>query len=138
MKREDYIKFGFKPMPHFTVADSLIYDLGRGRQLSAGCVGTPNEMIWLCQIDDNDKRKITDLICLHNWDYDKEMTEEKLTKLISALCGGVDSGTESDGENGVLHGVNDPLQNDNADTIYKDNNTYIGRDFCYKKRCNGR
>lgn len=105
MKQEDYIRLGFTPLPHYTVAGNLIYNLGRNRQLSAGCVGTPNEMVFLCQMDDKDPMITTDLVCVHNWDYDKEMTEEKLTMLIKALSGGVDSSTESGGENGVLYDV---------------------------------
>lgn len=105
MKQEDYIRLGFTPLPHYTVAGNLIYNLGRNRQLSAGCVGTPNEMIFLCQMDDKDPMITTDLVCVHNWDYDKEMTEEKLAILIKALSGGVDSSTESGGENGVLYDV---------------------------------
>lgn len=105
MTKEDYIRLGFEPMEHYTVADALLYQLGRNRHISAGCVGTPNEMLWLCQRDDKDPRITTDLVCLHNWDYDKEMTEEKLMLLIKALSGGGDKSTESGGENGVLHDV---------------------------------
>lgn len=114
MTKEDYIRLGFEPMGHYTVADALLYQLGRNRHISAGCVGTPNEMLWLCQQDDKDPRITTDLVCLHNWDYDKEMTEEKLTLLIKALSGGVDSSAESGGENGVLHDVRLSLPDDNA------------------------
>ncbi len=70
IKRDELKKLGFKEMPHYTVMNTLIYDIGRKRYLSFGDVGTPNEMIWLCQMDDNDDKKMTDLICLHNYDYD--------------------------------------------------------------------
>jgi hypothetical protein len=105
MTKEDYIRLGFAPLQHYTVADALLYQLGRNRHLSAGCVGTPNEMIWICQMDDKDTRKCEDLVCLHNYDYDGYMTEAKLQLLIKALSGGVDRSTESVGENGVLHSV---------------------------------
>lgn len=85
MKRDDYIRLGFTPN---TVCGNLIYNLGRNRQLSAGCVGTPNETIFLCQKDTQDPMLTTDLICVHNWDYDREMTEDKLIALIEILKGG--------------------------------------------------
>ena len=83
------LEIGFKKIPHFTIANSVVYDLGRNRQLSAGCVGTPNEMLWICEIDEKDNMKVTDLVCLHNWDYDKELTIEKVKTLIKTICGGV-------------------------------------------------
>lgn len=85
MNRDIFIKHGFKPIPHFTVADNLIYDLGRNRHLSVGCVGTPNEMIFLCQRDFKNPKKTTDLVCVHNWDHNGEITEEKLLLLINVL-----------------------------------------------------
>jgi len=85
MNRDDYIKIGFKPIDHFTIMDNLIYDLGRYRQLSAGCVGTPSESIFLCQQNSENPLETTDLICIHNWDYDGEMTEDKIKSIIKAL-----------------------------------------------------
>lgn len=85
MTNEDLIAIGFKPIPHFTITSSVIYDLGRNRQLSAGCVGTPNEMLWICEIDKDDNKKVTDLVCLHNWDYDGELTVEKVKALINVI-----------------------------------------------------
>ena len=89
MTNQDLIAIGFKEIPHFTIANSVFYDLGRNRQLSAGCVGTPNEMLWICEIDEKDSKKVTDLVCLHNWDYDKELTIEKVKTLIQTIYGGV-------------------------------------------------
>ena len=85
MTNDDLIKLGFKPIPHFTVQNSVIYDLGRNRHLSAGDVGTPNEMIFIGEIDSEDDKKITDCICLHNYDYDGYVTEQKVKLLIEAL-----------------------------------------------------
>jgi len=89
MTNEDLIAIGFKKIPHFTVANSVIYPLGRHRHLSAGCVGTPNEMLWICETDDQNETNVTDLVCLHNWDYDKALTIEKVKTLIDVICGGV-------------------------------------------------
>ena len=87
MTKEDFIKLGFEPLPNFTVMDSLIYRLGRNRHLSVGSVGTPNEMLWICQSSKDNPNKIEDLICLHNYDYDGPITETKIKKLIESLNG---------------------------------------------------
>jgi len=76
---------GFERIPHFTVANALIYQLGRNRRLSIGCIGTPNEMLFICEFDLNDFRKTTDLVCLHNYDYDGYLTKEKLENLIASI-----------------------------------------------------
>lgn len=85
MKRKEYLDIGFKGLPHFTVMDSLTYELGRNRYLSAACVSSPSEMVWICEHDEENKKKVTDLICVHNYDYDGYMTKEKLTMLVNAL-----------------------------------------------------
>lgn len=83
MTKQDARDMGFEDIPHFTVAGSLIYNLGRSRHLSFGCIGTPNEMIFIC-LSDNEE-KITDLVCLHNYDYDGYITKDKLTSMIEGI-----------------------------------------------------
>ena len=85
---DDLLSVGFEKIPHFTITNALIYKLGRHRHLSVGCVGTPNEMLWICETDDQDQRKVTDLVCLHNWDYDSYLTIEKVKGLINLITGG--------------------------------------------------
>ena len=86
MTNEDLISIGFKPMPHYTVANSVVYDLGRDRQLSAGCVGTPNETLFVMELkEEEDNTIICDLVCLHNYDYDDYLTIEKVKGLISLI-----------------------------------------------------
>jgi len=85
MTNKDLIEIGFKKIPHFTIANSVIYPLGRHRLLSAGCVGTPNEMLWICETDNQNETKITDLVCIHNWDYDGTLTIEKVKTLINTI-----------------------------------------------------
>ncbi len=87
MTEDDLIKIGFKRIPHFTVMNSLVYDLGRRRHLSIGCVGTPNEMIFLCEADYKSEKKIDDSICVHNYDYDGYVTEERIDALIFGITG---------------------------------------------------
>ena len=83
MNNDDLIKLGFIPIPHFTIGNSVTYDLGRCRLLSASSVGTPNEMIFIIQTDDDVPSKISDIICLHNYDYDGYITEEKIKLYMS-------------------------------------------------------
>jgi hypothetical protein len=47
-------ELGFKKLPHITVGDILIYQLGRHRHLSIGSYGTPNEMLVICETNPND------------------------------------------------------------------------------------
>jgi len=87
MTREEVLKLGFKEIGYPTVADILIYDLGRNRQLSFGCIDSPNEIIYICHINKDDSKRIDDLVCVHNYDYDGYITKEKLNKLISGITG---------------------------------------------------
>lgn len=68
-KREKLKQIGFKEIPHFTVMQNLIFDLGRNRELSFGNIGTPNETLYLCELNEG-VDIISDLICLRNYDYD--------------------------------------------------------------------
>lgn len=85
MNKEDLIDLGFKPIPHFTIGGSLIYELARRRHISVSSIGTANESAWLCEVDRDDNRVITDLICIHNFDYDGLLCKDRLSLFISAL-----------------------------------------------------
>lgn len=85
MNKQEALEIGFKELPHFTVMDSLIFELCRNRHLSFGSIGTPNEMLWICQVDDHSRHIVTDAICLHNYDYDGFITKEKLKSLIDII-----------------------------------------------------
>ncbi len=85
MTKDELVLIGFKPIPHFTITDAHIYKLSRHRHLSIGCVGTPNEMMWICGTDDKNEKKITDLVCLHNYDYDGYLTKDKIINLINLI-----------------------------------------------------
>lgn len=83
LTEEILLKVGFEKMPHFTVMNSLIYKLVRNSQLSIGCVGTPNEMLFITEVDDEDNpTKVDDLICLHNFDYDGKLYLHKLQNIV--------------------------------------------------------
>tara|TARA_R110000851_G_scaffold87648_1_gene191056 strand:- start:21205 stop:21501 length:297 start_codon:yes stop_codon:yes gene_type:complete len=75
---------GFKPIPHFTIGDSVTYDLGRNRYLSVNSAGTPNEMLFLCEREPN-KVVVNNLIVLSNYDYDGLLTVKRVDDLIELL-----------------------------------------------------
>lgn len=79
--REMMKEIGWQEHDGFTVSKSLTFDLGRDRYLSAGCVATPNEMIFLCQRN-RLLGNVTDAICLHNYDYDGYLTHQRLRYLM--------------------------------------------------------
>lgn len=83
MNKEELLKIGFEEMPHRTVGNVLVYRLSRERHLSIGSLGTPNEILYLCATETIDnKESITDLICLHNYDYDGYINMEKIKRII--------------------------------------------------------
>lgn len=85
LSEDDLLSIGFERIPHFTVNRAMIYKLGRNRHLSVGDAGTPNEMLFICESNKDDYRKITDLVCLHNYDYDGYLSKSKLETLINCL-----------------------------------------------------
>lgn len=80
--KDDFELFGFKPLPHFTVGNILTLGLSRGRYLSVMCIGQGNESIWLGNKDEDKDGGITDLICIHNRDYDGFITFGRLKELV--------------------------------------------------------
>ena len=85
LSNSDLESIGFKSLGHFTGGDQVKFHLSRGRYLSAMCVGQGNESVWLCHKDRDGE--ITDLICVHNRDYDGFITLEKLNALIEWFGG---------------------------------------------------
>lgn len=81
----DLESIGFKPLKHFSVGQQSKLQLSRRRYLSAMCIGQGNESIWLGHKDKNGV--ITDLICVHNRDYDGFITLGKLKELIDWFGG---------------------------------------------------
>jgi hypothetical protein len=79
---EDQLLYlGFVKIPHFTIGNSRIKDLGRNRYLSLSSLGTPCEMLFICEKDDsNIDYGPEEIICLHNFDYDGYLTFKKLKK----------------------------------------------------------
>lgn len=80
--RDQAKELGFQELKHYTVMANLIFNLGRDRHLSFGCIGTPNEMLFLAETDHEKPLNVTNSIVLSNYDYDGYLTIEKLKSLI--------------------------------------------------------
>lgn len=72
-KKEKLLELGFEELPHWTVGGTIIYKLGRNRELGISSINTPCELVTLMEIDPETKIG-TDLIVLSNFDYDGYMT----------------------------------------------------------------
>lgn len=81
MNRDTLIQKGFKSTPHLVLKEVFVLDVGRNRCISISCLATPNEVAFLNQKNHNSG--ITDLVCIHNFDYDGYLTEQKLDTIIS-------------------------------------------------------
>ncbi|MBL4867476.1 MAG: hypothetical protein JKY67_14010 [Pseudomonadales bacterium] len=80
----DFIKIGFRSGLEARIF-RLTLDLGQGKYLSAGSIGTPNETIFLCELDTEGSSIVPEAICIHNYDYHGYVSREKLERLIFAL-----------------------------------------------------
>ncbi|MCX0343623.1 hypothetical protein NVV24_13340 [Acinetobacter radioresistens] len=86
MSNKDFIALGFKEFSYHTVGNSVSYNLGRRRYLSAVCIGQGNEALFLCEKSEVGNY-YTDLVCIHNRDYDGLITLEKVKALIGWFGG---------------------------------------------------
>lgn len=59
-------KVWFRQLPHFTVINSCNLDIGRGRMLSVGGVGTPNEMVCILEAE---PPVVKAVIVIRNYDF---------------------------------------------------------------------
>ena len=86
VSRNRLIELGFKPVPESHILDSLIFDIGRRRFLAISQVGTCNEMMFIEEIEFSGEDKIiTDLVPIHNYDYDGFLTEKRVKAFIRLL-----------------------------------------------------
>lgn len=85
LSTEILVMAGFENIKHYTVTNSMVLNIGRNRQLSIGYIGTPNEMLFLCEVDNYDMKNITDIIVLHNFDYDGKLYLHKLMNVYHLL-----------------------------------------------------
>jgi len=84
LKNEDLISIGFTPYDHFTVMNTVCFDVGRCRQVQVGCVGTPNENVFLVH-QWGDTCEEQDVVCIHNCDYDGYLTMEKVMNILKVF-----------------------------------------------------
>lgn len=86
---EDWlIKLGFKKEPYAIITNSYYLNVGRNRVMSVACVGTPNEMVFLSDVDNSENpTKVLNVIVLKNWDYDKATYVHHLQNLHYAITG---------------------------------------------------
>ena len=77
LTKEKAIEMGFKDTG-IMIGGNLEMELGRGRYLSLAHLGGPCEMFWVCWRE----RDTIDTVCLHNFDYDGQLTYDKLKLLI--------------------------------------------------------
>lgn len=77
-------RLGFERLPHFTVGNTMLKNIGRNRVISVSCVGTPNLMVTLQEVNG---KQVTDLVVVHNYDYDGPMHVHQLQNLYHALTG---------------------------------------------------
>ena len=82
LTRQQCIDLGFEELPHATITGSIIYKLKRRRVLSLGCLGQGNEAIFLCEKSEVGDH-YTDLICLHNRDFDGLLTFDRLNMIVN-------------------------------------------------------
>lgn len=85
LTEEWLVKFGFEPLPFANILNSYNKSIGRNRILSVTNCGTPNEMIWICELNATDSEKIDDLVCIRNYDYDKYTHVHQLQNLYFTL-----------------------------------------------------
>jgi hypothetical protein len=84
LTEEWLLKFAFYQMPHNTIQNSFMKNIGRGRVISVGCVGTPNEMVF---ITDENGEKVENIITARNFDYDGKTYVHQLQNIYFALTG---------------------------------------------------
>lgn len=82
LTKQQCIDIGFKELPHQTVMGSIVFELPRRRVLSLGCLGAGNEIMFICE-KSNVGDHYTDLVCLHNRDYDGELTLDRLKFIVN-------------------------------------------------------
>lgn len=78
MTKQDLLRLGFTEPPHRTIGDIVSYDLDNDRAVSISDIGTPNEYVAITQSNPDNPYEITDVVRLHNYDYDGYLTEERV------------------------------------------------------------
>lgn len=85
MTKHEATELGFKPVESFTVGDNMVFDLGRGRQLSLSMSTDHYDMLSISQFQEGSQTYIEDIIILHNEDFDGPLTKQKTGIVLKAL-----------------------------------------------------
>jgi hypothetical protein len=80
--QEYLISRGFKESKSSIFCENLTIGVGRKRYVSVSAVGTPNEMVFIYEMLYDSDTDIGEMICLHNYDYDGYLTQEKIDLLL--------------------------------------------------------
>lgn len=81
---EQIVSLGFIAQPQPAIGGLFMLDLGRDRYLMITGPGTSNEMMYLTAITDD---VTTDMVCIHNFDYDGFITQGRINSLVHAITG---------------------------------------------------
>lgn len=84
LTRDDVKELGFLEFDHYTVGNSMYYDLGRNRFLSIGSIGTPNEILAILE-KEHESNSASSVVILHNYDYDGYLSKDKINNLIQSI-----------------------------------------------------
>jgi hypothetical protein len=101
--KEKLLYLGFEAIPHKTIGNTMVKDLGRGRLLSLSNVGNPNEFLFISSRDNWAEEPSyinqlqNDVVTLHNYDYDGYITFNKLESLCKLLSDPKDYGLSYNG-----------------------------------------
>lgn len=77
-------RMGFIHNPIVLLSRQYLIKLGRDRMLSVSDAGTPNEILFIQEVDGE---KVTDLVCIHNFDYDGKLHVHQLQNLYHTITG---------------------------------------------------
>lgn len=85
MNLEDLLSVGFKKQSHFIAPDAVVYKLSRSRHLCLANMGTTEEELWICESDQQDEKKIIDMVSLHCYEHDGHIDLQKINGFISLM-----------------------------------------------------
>ena len=85
LTKEILIACGFEEPPHDTILSGMFIYIGRDRHLSVSCLGTSNEMVFLCHKGMATNAIAQDAICIHNYDFDGSLSLHQLQNLYFML-----------------------------------------------------
>lgn len=79
----ELVRMGFLQVAPHNTTRVWVRELGRDRYLLLGDVGSPNEMLFICEgaLDQTP----SDAVCLHNFDFEGPLTTQKIEEFLALL-----------------------------------------------------